>query len=60
MFSSDKNNNPPENPQNKTEKTDPISALYVDKTPEELEADERIVEFFVYILERKSLQELLF
>ncbi len=38
---------------------DPISALYVDKTPEQLEADERIIQFFCYLLQNKSLQELM-
>ncbi len=57
MFNSDKNNYPPENPED-SNKIDPISALYVDKTPEDLKADERIVEFFVYLLDERTLEEL--
>lgn len=40
-------------------KLDPISALYIDKTPEELEADEHVIEFFSYLLTNKSPEELL-
>jgi hypothetical protein len=40
-------------------KIDPISALYIDKTPEQQEADERIVEFFSYLLRKKTLEELM-
>lgn len=41
------------------QKIDPISALYVDKTPEEQKADERLIEFFSYLLHNKSPEELL-
>ena len=40
-------------------KLDPISALYVDKTPEQLEADERTIEFFSYLLRNKTFEELM-
>ena len=40
-------------------KLDPITALYVDKTPEQLEADERVIEFFSYLLRNKTLEELM-
>ena len=40
-------------------KLDPISALYVDKSPAELEADERIIEFFSYLLHNKTVEELM-
>ncbi|MBE0429984.1 MAG: hypothetical protein IBX61_08980 [Thermoleophilia bacterium] len=38
---------------------DPISALYVDKTPEQAAEDERICEFFSYLLHNRSTEELL-
>lgn len=38
---------------------DPISALYVDKTPEEMELDEKVCGFFSYLLHNRSLEELL-
>ncbi|MHB8159763.1 MAG: hypothetical protein ACYDGS_04610 [Thermoleophilia bacterium] len=38
---------------------DPVSALYVDKTPEQLKADEQTVEFFTWLLENRTVQELL-
>lgn len=41
-------------------KLDPISALYVDKTPEEMDFDEKICRFFSYLLHNRSLEELLF
>lgn len=40
-------------------KVDPVSLLYVDKTPEEREADEKIVGFFSYLLNSRSPEELL-
>ena len=41
-------------------KIDPLSALYVDKTPEQASYDEKIVEFFSFLLKNKSLEELLY
>ena len=38
---------------------DPISALYVDKSPEELEADERAIQYFAYLLHHRTTKELL-
>lgn len=38
---------------------DPLSALYVDKSPEELEADTRAVNFFSYLLQNRTVEELL-
>ena len=40
-------------------KMDPVSALYVDKTPEQLEADRHAVEFFSWLLENRTLEDLL-
>lgn len=40
-------------------KLDPLSALYIDKTPEELESDSRKVNFFAYLLHNRTLEELL-
>ncbi len=40
-------------------KIDPVSALYIDKSPEEQQADERVIEFFSYLLWNRSLEELL-
>ena len=39
-------------------KIDPLSLLYLEKTTDEREADERIVEFFSYLLNNRSLEEL--
>ena len=40
-------------------KPDPVSALYVDKTPEQIAEDEKICEFFSYLLHNRSTEELL-
>jgi hypothetical protein len=40
-------------------KLDPISALYVDKTPEQMQADENICRFFSYLLHNRTPQDLL-
>ena len=37
----------------------PVSALYVDKTPEQLKADEQTVEFFAWLLQNRTVEELL-
>lgn len=37
---------------------DPVSALYVDKTPQQLEEDESIVEFFAWLLQHRTVEEL--
>jgi len=37
---------------------DPISALYVDKTPEQIEADQSVVEFFAWLLQNRTVEEL--
>lgn len=39
---------------------DPLSALYVDKTPEEAEYDRSIVNFFAYLLQNRTVEDLLF
>ena len=38
---------------------DPVSALYVDKTPEQLKADEQTAEFFAWLLQNRTVEELL-
>ncbi|MBK5226166.1 MAG: hypothetical protein JJD96_06305 [Thermoleophilia bacterium] len=38
---------------------DPVSALYVDKTPQQLKADEQTVEFFAWLLQKHTVEELL-
>ena len=40
-------------------KLDPLSALYVDKSPEQLESDCKTVAFFAYLLHSRTLEELL-
>lgn len=40
-------------------KADPLSMLYVARTPEQVRADERAIEFFSYLLNHRSLEELL-
>jgi hypothetical protein len=40
-------------------KVDPLSALYVDKSAEEIESDQRTVNFFSYLLQNHTLEELL-
>ncbi|MCL4473350.1 MAG: hypothetical protein M1455_05325 [Actinobacteria bacterium] len=37
---------------------DPISALYVDKTPEQVADDDRAVEFFAWLLQHRNVEEL--
>ncbi len=37
---------------------DPLMSLYVDKSPEQKEADERLINFFRYLLNNRSVQEL--
>ena len=39
-------------------KIDPVSALYVDKSPEQVEADARVVEFFAWLLQHRTPEEL--
>ncbi len=41
-------------------KLDPLSSLYVVKSPNQVEADARVVEFFSYLLQHRTLDELLF
>jgi hypothetical protein len=41
-------------------KLDPLSSLYVDKSPEQEETDRKIVDYFVYLLHNRSLEEMLF
>ncbi|MFA6000732.1 MAG: hypothetical protein WC828_01270 [Thermoleophilia bacterium] len=41
-------------------KPDPLSALYVDKSPEQASFDDKVVEFFSYLLKNRNLEELLF
>ncbi len=38
---------------------DPLSSLYVDKTPEQQEADSKVIEFFSYLLQNRTVEELL-
>lgn len=45
-------------PDQKT-KPDPVSALYIDKSPEQLEADERLIKFFIWLLNHRAPDELL-
>lgn len=40
-------------------KPDLISALYVDKTPEQVAADEHVCDFFSYLLQHCTLEEML-
>jgi hypothetical protein len=40
-------------------KRDPLSALYVDKTVEEMETDRKTVNFFSYLLQNRTIEELL-
>ena len=40
-------------------KLDPVSALYVDKSQQQMDADERVAEFFAWLLENRSVEELL-
>lgn len=40
-------------------KLDPISALYVDKTPAQMDADEKVCEFFLWLLNNCTPEELL-
>lgn len=37
----------------------PLTALYIDKTPEEKANDEKTIEFFRYLLDKFTLEELL-
>lgn len=39
-------------------KIDPLSLLYLDKSHEECEADERTIRFFLYLLNNRSFEEL--
>ena len=39
-------------------KIDPLSLLYLDKTSEEREADDRMIGFFSYLLNNRSFEEL--
>ena len=48
-----------ENMEKSDQKTiDPLMSLYVDKSPEQKEADERLINFFRYLLNNRSVQEL--
>jgi len=38
---------------------DPVSCLYIDKTPEQVAADNRLVEFFHWLLDKRTVEELL-
>lgn len=40
-------------------KLDPVSALYVDKTPQQMDVDERFAEFFAWLLQNRTVEELL-
>jgi hypothetical protein len=40
-------------------KLDPISALYVDKSQEQIQADENLCRFFSYLLHNRKFEELL-
>jgi len=39
-------------------RVDPVSALYVDKSPQQIEEDERIVAFFAWLLHNRTFEEL--
>jgi hypothetical protein len=40
-------------------KVDPLQALYIEKTPEQKDADEKLVLFFRYLLKTYTLEDLL-
>lgn len=40
-------------------KLDPVSALYVDKSPRQMDADDRVAEFFAWLLQNRTVEELL-
>lgn len=39
---------------------DPLSSLYVVKSRHQIEADTRVVQFFSYLLQNRTLEELLY
>ncbi len=41
-------------------KLDPISSLYVDKSPRQQDYDQKVVEFFSYLLKNRNLDEMLY
>ncbi len=41
-------------------KLDPISSLYVEKSPRQQDYDNKVVEFFSYLLKNRNLDEMLF
>jgi len=41
-------------------KLDPISSLYVEKSPQQQDHDRKILEYFSYLLKNRSLDEMLF
>jgi len=40
-------------------KLDPVSALYIDRTPRQIAYDERVADFFTWLLHNRSIEELL-